>query len=494
MRIRVTDNDLANQKADLAACFAYENDTEPRGVEDRGLRKALAARMKAEGFDGAVGTRVHWTEDAGHGATRFVVIGLGPERPTPGESVRVGSARAAREAATISARRLSLRLPPVASGRASVEARAAAEGVLLGAYQFDRHLTDPTRRKTRLEAVELSANGATKPVRDAVRRGGVGARAVCLARDLVNEGPSRMTPSALARIATREGRTRGVQVRSMGPAELRKSGMSALLAVARGSAEAPRVVHMSYKPARGKADEKIVIVGKGVTFDSGGLNLKPAESMRDMKADMAGAAAVLAAMTALKDLGCRAEVHGLLGLVENMAGANAYKPGDILDTLSGKTVEVGNTDAEGRLVLCDLLAYTAKKMKPTQVVDVATLTGAVVVALGLRATGLFTRHDALGERLMRAGLDAGEKVWPMPLYEEYLPLLQKGPADLCSVAGRWGGAITAALFLGEFLPRDLPWAHLDIAGPAFAESEVPESPAGGTGAGVLTLLHWLESV
>jgi leucyl aminopeptidase len=269
--------------------------------------------------------------------------------------------------------------------------------------------------------------------------------------------------------------------------------------VARGSAVPPRVVHLTYRPtgARGKgaakAGKKILLVGKGVTFDSGGLNLKPADGMLTMKTDMAGAAVVLAAMTALKRLGCRAEVHGLLGLVENMTGGAAYKPGDILETFSGKTVEVGNTDAEGRLVLCDLLAWGNRRLRPTGVVDVATLTGACVVALGLRATGLFTRHAALRDELLEAGRAAGEKLWPLPMYDEYLQLLQKGPADLCNIGGRWGGAITAALFLGEFLPRDLSWAHLDIAGPAYTETELAEAPVGATGAGVLTLLRWLEN-
>jgi leucyl aminopeptidase len=216
--------------------------------------------------------------------------------------------------------------------------------------------------------------------------------------------------------------------------------------------------------------------------------------MLTMKGDMAGAAAVLAAMTGLTRLGCAVEMHGLLGLVENMTGGGAYKPGDILDTHAGKTVEVGNTDAEGRLVLCDLLSWGTRRLAPTHVVDLATLTGACVVALGTSAAGLFSRDDALREALLAASRAAGEKAWPLPLYDDYLPLLQKGPADLCNVGGRWGGAILAALFLGEFLPRELPWAHLDIAGPAFSETESVETPAGATGAGVPTLLRWLETL
>jgi leucyl aminopeptidase len=254
-------------------------------------------------------------------------------------------------------------------------------------------------------------------------------------------------------------------------------------------------VHLTYKPS-GKARakrRKLVLVGKGVTFDSGGLNLKPSASMLDMKCDMAGAAAVAGAMSALRDLDCPVEVHGLVGLVENMTGAAAYKPGDILKTYHGKTVEIGNTDAEGRLVLADVLAYAAKTLKPDAMIDLATLTGACVVALGTGATGLFTRDEALRDALLAAAGEAGEKVWPLPMYEDYLESLQGGPADLRNVGERWGGAITAALFLGEFVPDDLAWAHLDIAGPAFRDKASPDSVAGGSGAGVPTVLRWIES-
>jgi leucyl aminopeptidase len=303
----------------------------------------------------------------------------------------------------------------------------------------------------------------------------------------------------MARIAAREARGAGLTCKTFGARDLARLGLSALLAVARGSAEPAQLVHLTYKPAGGRGKSKrgasgarkILLIGKGVTFDSGGLNLKPGDSMLTMKTDMSGAAAVLATMRALKALDCPHEVHALLGLVENMTGGAAYKPGDILDTHAGKTVEVGNTDAEGRLVLCDLLSYGVSKIKPTQVVDVATLTGACVVALGTRAIGLFTRHETMRDELLQASVDGGEKLWPLPMYEEYLQLLQKGPADLCNIGGRWGGAITAALFLGEFLPREVPWAHLDIAGPAYSETDLPETGIGSTGAAVPTLLRWL---
>ncbi len=490
MRIRTSGKDLAELASELAVCFAWEGDKFPRGIDDAALRGELAAQMKIEGFTGRATDKVVWNADGRYASRRFLVVGLGPASPTCADALRLGCARAARTAAGFSAKALALRLPAAKGPAASEEARAAAEGAVLGAYQFDRYLTDPSRRQVRLRRIELSRRGGG--LEEAAGLGELGGHAVCLARDLVNEAPSRLTPTAFARRAAREAKSAGLSCQVLGPAPLSRLGLSALVAVGRGSTEPPRVVHLAYRPSRRKAKQRILLVGKGVTFDSGGLNLKTGGSMLTMKMDMAGAAAVLAGMTTLARTRCSAEVHGLLGLVENMTGGAAYKPGDILDTHAGKTVEVGNTDAEGRLVLCDLLSYGARKIRPTQVVDLATLTGACVVALGARVAGLFTRHDGLRDELLAAGRLAGEKLWPMPLHDDYLPLLRKGPADLCNVSGRWGGAIMAALFLGEFLPRELPWAHLDIAGPAFAEEDLPESPAGGTGAGVLTLMRWLE--
>lgn len=493
MRVRVTGSDLSRQEADLAVCFAHEGERHPLGVEDKALRADLAREMKAAQFRGQFGDRLTWSTNGRYPSHRVLVVGLGARQG--GGDIRSGCARAARAAQELSAGSLALRLPDRTGDAAAAQARAAAEGVLLGAYRFDRYIGEPQRRPKRLRSVEIGLSGPLAAARSAVARAEIGARAVCLARDWVNEAPSRLTPSVLAREAQKMARGAKLHCRVLGPAELRKTGMGALLAVARGSVETPRVVHLVYRPAaakRRKRSAKVLLVGKGVTFDSGGLNLKLGESMLTMKGDMAGAAAVLATMGVLGELGCTSEVHGLLGLVENMTGGAAYKPGDILETWSGKTVEVANTDAEGRLVLCDLLAWGAETLKPTAVVDLATLTGSCVVALGLRAAGLFARGDALRDELLAASRAAGEKLWPMPLYDEYLPALQKGPADLRNIGSRWGGAITAALFLGEFVPREVPWAHLDIAGPAFTEEDLPDATAGGTGAGVLTLVRWLE--
>lgn len=493
MGIGVSQRDLAELKADVGACFAYEGDREPRGVANKALRHELAAEMKREKFSGRRGESLVWNADGHYSCRRFLVIGLGHPTTSSHEAVRQGCARAARAAGKLAAKSLALRLPPVSAEDAAAGARAAAEGALLGAYHFDRYLTDPARKRPKLSQVHVSADGPREAMKRAVALGEIAARAVCLARDLVNEAPSVMTPSELGKRAVAEARRAGLRVEVLSLEDLRKLGMHALLAVGRGSGQPPSVVHLTYKPNT-KPTERIVLVGKGVTFDSGGLNLKPSSNMLTMKCDMAGAAAVLAAMTTLRELNCRAEVHGFLGLVENMTGRDAFKPGDILPTYSGKTVEVTNTDAEGRLVLCDLLAHAAATLRPDSIVDLATLTGACVVALGPLSTGVFSRHDGLRDAILVAGRQAGEKLWPLPMYEEYLESLQEGPADLRNSGDRWGGAITAALFLGEFVPEKLPWVHLDIAGPAFLERETPEVAAGGTGAGVQTLVRWLESV
>jgi len=493
MRLRASDRELQEPRADLRVCFAWEGDRAPRGVTDASLRRHLAAAMRAHAFRGRAGDRCVWVDPAGR---RYLVAGLGAAgAATPRTELRAGCARALRAAASLGAARVALRLPWTGARADAAQARLAAEGALLGAYQFDRYLTDPARRTSRPRSIEISGGaGTARRLGPALRRGEIVARAVCQARDLVNEPPSRLTPVAFARAAARQARAAGLDCRVIGPPAIERMGLHALRAVARGSAEAPRVVHLTYRPG-GRAGRgprrRVLLVGKGVTFDSGGLNLKPTDSMLTMKCDMGGAAAVLAAMSALPALGCTVEVHGLLGLVENMIGGRAYKPGDILDTHAGKTVEVGNTDAEGRLVLSDLLSWGAAELAPTEIVDVATLTGACVVALGPAIAGLFARDAGLERSLLDAARGAGEYVWPLPLHADYLVLLQKGPADLHNVGGRWGGAITAALFLGEFVPRRIKWAHLDIAGPAFGETESPEAGPGATGAGVPTLLGWL---
>ena len=440
----------------------------------------IAGRLVEASFAGARGELV-----VAQGRGRpWIAVGVGAE-PDP-VAWHDAALRGAREAARQRFGSAELVWP---AGAAAGEAplRAAVAGLHAGAYRFDRYRTT-SRGNGALERVTVGAAGSAS--RAAVAAGNVVGKAVALARDLANEPPSRLDPPELARRAASVGRRAGLKATVLDAKAIAKLGFGALASVGAGSEVPPRVVHLVYRPAR-RAARRTVLVGKGVTFDSGGLQIKPGPSMLGMKADMAGAAAVIAAMGALAELGCREEVHGLLGLVENMTGGAAFKPGDVVTTASGRTVEIVNTDAEGRLVLCDLFTHAARTLSPDRIVDVATLTGHVVIALGTLATGVFSNDGALSGEILDAAREAGERFWPMPLYDEYADELRDGPADLKNAGERWGGAISAALFLREFVPEGTPWAHLDIAGPAFLESAKGAWPAGATGAAVPTLLRWL---
>ena len=284
---------------------------------------------------------------------------------------------------------------------------------------------------------------------------------------------------------------RGLSVEVWGKKKIESMKLAGLLAVNRGSQEEPRFILMRYKPA-GKPRKKIALVGKGITFDSGGLSLKPSKSMETMKLDMAGGAAIIATMSRLPQLRPDIEVTGYVPTTDNLPGANAQKPGDVIRYLNGKTIEVLNTDAEGRLILADALALAARQ-KPDYMINLATLTGACMVALGSGVGGLFSNNQDLAERLLRCSRDTGEKLWQLPLVKEYREMIKSSVADMKNIGGAHGGAITAALILQEFV-ADVPWAHLDIAGPAFAESDQTICPKGGTGFGVRTLLKFLSTL
>jgi leucyl aminopeptidase len=314
------------------------------------------------------------------------------------------------------------------------------------------------------------------------------AEAVNFARELVNEPAGSLPPRKLAEAAAKMAKERGLKCEVLDEKQIEKMGMEGLRAVSRGSEEPPRFIHLTYAPKGAK--RKVVLAGKGITFDSGGLDLKPADGMLRMKYDMAGAAAVLGTALGLSLLKPKVEVHALVPTTENMPGSRAYKPGDVVKPLNGKTVEIGNTDAEGRVVLADALGY-ARDLKPDEMIDVATLTGACVIAVGNLAAGLFTEDEAMARGLQTAAARAGEYLWRLPLYEEYKELIKGDIADLKNVGPREGGAITAALFLKEFAQHP-KWAHLDIAGAAFTEKDLPYSPKGGTGFAVRTLLEYLS--
>ncbi|MGF1663762.1 MAG: leucyl aminopeptidase [Kineosporiaceae bacterium] len=390
--------------------------------------------------------------------------------------------------------------------------RAVAEGALLGGYSFTWYRTradagaddaeavaePPAIRRIHLDTTAARGAGSSRPDAEAaVASATVAAESAWLARDLVNLSPVDLSPPTFAEAARTVGAGAGFDVAVLDEQALVEGGYGGLLAVGAGSSRPPRLVVCEYRPRRARAH--LALVGKGITFDSGGLSLKPPTAMPAMKGDMAGAAAVLAAVAAAARAELPVRVTGYLALAENMPSGTAQRPSDVIRIRGGRTVEVLNTDAEGRLVLADGIV-AAFEQQPDAVVDVATLTGAAVVALGPRTTGLFGTDQALVDRISAAGRDAGEASWAMPLAEDLRPGLDSSVADIANISGkRDGGMISAALFLREFVPTDgdggrRPWAHLDVAGPAFHESGAEDiTPKGGTGVPVRTLIRLVES-
>jgi leucyl aminopeptidase len=366
---------------------------------------------------------------------------------------------------------------------------AVALGGLLGAYTFTAFKgTGTTQPTTALKALSiLTADPKSEVVRVALERAEVLAEAVKATRDLVNTPPSALSPAALADAAKQRASEHGLKARIWTEKQLRAEGFGGITAVGQGSVNPPRLVRLDYRPAGAK--KSLALIGKGITFDTGGISLKPPQAMETMKCDMAGAASVLEAVVAIARLGLKVNVTGWLACAENMPGGKAQRPSDVITIYGGRTVEVLNTDAEGRLVLADALVAAAEE-KPDLIVDVATLTGAQGIALGNRTAGVMGNDDAARDAVVASATAAGESMWPMPLPEELRPSLDSQVADLANIGERMGGMMTGAVFLREFVPASISWAHLDIAGPAFnSGSPYGHTPKGGTGMSVRTLVR-----
>ena len=416
-----------------------------------------------------------------------VAVGLGPEREATVATYRRASAALAR-AAQRQQQVATDFLDGVPEGldRPAV-AQAVAEGIVLGAYRYTELKSDP--EPNRIVSLLLVGRGG-KRVRTALERGRAIGEAVCLARDLVNQPGGTLTPTVFAARAEELAASRGFSAEVLDRAAVEDHKLGGLLGVNRGSEEEPRFVKLAWEPERPRAT--VALVGKGITFDSGGLSLKSADSMVGMKGDMAGAAAVLATFSVLDAVRPAVRVLGFLPLTDNMPGGDATRVGDVLRIRNGTTVEVLNTDAEGRLVLADALSL-AGEAEPDAIVDLATLTGACMVALGTGIAGVMGNDDAFVDQVRAAADGAGEPVWRLPLPDDMRRQLDSEVADLKNVGpNRWGGALIAGLFLQRFVPEGTPWAHLDIAGPAEASEDGSESPKGGTGFGVRTLLRLLS--
>ncbi len=370
-------------------------------------------------------------------------------------------------------------------------AAAIAEGTLLGLYQYTPYKTQGRDEIREMKSLEIVAEDIdTSVIQIAVRKAKMIAEAVCFARDLISAPSNEMTPSIMAEHAKSIAKRNHVSCTVLDKDEMKSLGMNALLGVAAGSHQPPKFIILEYKGQK-KGEAPIALVGKGLTFDSGGISIKPAEKMDEMKTDMSGGAAVMAVVKAAADLKLPINLVGLIPATENMPGGNAYKPGDILKSYSGKTIEVINTDAEGRLILADALSY-ALRYKPRAIIDIATLTGACVVALGEDVIGMMGTDEKIKSALKKASEETGELIWELPLWGIYSDLIKSDIADFKNTGGRLAGAITAAAFLSKFV-ENCPWVHLDIAGPAWRTKEKPYIPKGASGAAVRLLIEYLQN-
>ncbi|MFF9042710.1 leucyl aminopeptidase [Streptomyces parvulus] len=460
---------------------------------DKAYDGRLAGVLETLGASGAEGEVTKLPAPSGFKAPLVVAVGLGP-RP---EKDTAYDAEALRRAAGVAARTLAgakkaaFALPL----SEAADAGAVGEGVLLGAYSFDAYKEQGGAKAKNgkaplAEATLLGGKPRDKAFKAAVERAAAVAEELNRARDLVNTPPNDLNPEAFAAVAQAAAKEHGIKVQVLDEKALTKGGYGGILGVGAGSAAGPRLVKLSYTSS--KATKSLAFVGKGITYDSGGISLKPAGHNETMKCDMAGAAAVFAAVVAAARLGLEVNVTGWLALAENMPSGSATRPGDVLRMYSGKTVEVLNTDAEGRLVLADAL-WAASQEKPDAIIDVATLTGAMMLALGSRTYGVMANDDAFRAAVHEAAEEVGEPAWPMPLPEHLRKGMDSATADIANMGERMGGGLVAGLFLREFVGEGIAWAHLDIAGPAFNEGgPFGYTPKGGTGTAVRTLVRVAE--
>lgn len=485
--------------SDMLAVFLWQTRSlPPRGVAsqlDTRLDGLLNDYVQSGDFSGALNTIAMVRTRGQIQAPRLLLVGLGKAEKFTRDHLCQASATAATTAQKLGATSLALVLPALEMSPEDV-GQACTEGALLGLYTLKKYKTVAEQEedaKGKLQEVVLLATtpALQKAMDTGKERGTILAESVSLARDLANSPGNEVTPTYLAHTAQTIAQQYGLGCRILEKKDMESLQMGCLLGVSQGSAQPPALIILEHAP-HGTAEQPVVLIGKGLTFDSGGISIKPAANMEDMKMDMSGGATVLGTMQALARLQYPHRVIGLVPASENLPSSTAVKPGDILRSFAGKTVEVINTDAEGRLVLADALAYAVQEFKPLTMIDLATLTGAVVVALGSHATGMMGTDDAMMGFLREAGEVCGERVWPLPLFEEYSKQIKSDFADLKNVsANREAGSIIGGAFLKEFVATT-PWVHLDIAGTAWTKEKKPYIPKGATGVGVRLLITALD--
>ena len=474
----------------LLHCEGGSDLTQEAAAIDAQLGGQLAALIQRGEFEGKLGEGLLVHTQGKARAKRLLLAGLGKEKDLRVDAFRQALGIAIKRVRQAKVTSFAVVLPAAILEEIPVQdvAQAMAEGAILGNYQFTAYRSPNGSKPIDVERLTIYTSQASllPQMTEGIRRGVATAEATVLVRDLCNHPANVMTPTRIVREAKAVAKESGVRLKVLEQKDMEQLGMGALLGVARGSHEPPKFIILEYKGAKAKkGDPPVVLVGKGITFDTGGISLKPAPEMDEMKYDMGGAASVLGALRAVAELKPKVNVVGLIPTCENMPSGRATKPGDVVVSMSGQTIEVLNTDAEGRLILCDALTY-AERYKPAAVVDVATLTGAIIIALGNHQAGLFASDDALAEQLLAASRAAQDPCWRMPLDDEYDEGLKSHYADMANVGSRAGGSITAAKFLQRFTGK-FPWAHLDVAGVAHRSG----AAKGATGRPVGLLTHFV---
>ena len=481
MEVKVKTGDMLHEPSDLAMLANFE---------DIPLPAEVVNLLEPEDFQSKAGQTLLLYPRGAIAPRRLLLVGLGKREKATAETIRRASATAVKEAQKLLVPEVSVGVNGDLALDPQEAAQAFAEGIELGAYRFWRYRTGLDETQTfKVERATVFSR-TDQSTSKGIAAGQVIARGVNFARDLVNGPGYAMHPPALGDEAIKLGKRVGLKVTVLDMPQLIEQGFGGILAVGKGSEHEPRFIVMEYGEAKA-GTPTICLVGKGLTFDSGGLSLKPPEAMETMKSDMGGAAAVFGAMQVVAELKLPVHVIGLVSAAENMPSSNAYRPGDIVKSLSGKTIEVLNTDAEGRIILSDALFY-AQRFHPKAIVELSTLTGAIIIALGSHATGMMGTDQSLMDRLSKAGDASGERVWQFPMWDEYHQMVKSEVADLKNLAGRPAGSITAGAFLAAFV-GDYPFAHLDIAGTAWVDRPAkPYDTLGGTGVGVRLLTEFLR--
>lgn len=488
MEIRATDTPRLDWTGDALAVGLFEDGVDLSGdlaQLDEKLAGTLKELIEESEFKGSAGSSAVTRVGSGSSIRKIILVGLGKPDFFSLDSLRRAAGAIARSAKQQKSKTLGISLP-VANDNPTDTAQAITEGIILALHQDNRFKSEPEDKGAKLEQVDLLGLGGQEA---AITKAQAISTGVILARELVAAPANAVTPVSMAETAEAIASEHGLALEILEREECEKLGMGAFLGVAQASDLPPKFIHLTYKPD-GTPKRKVAIVGKGLTFDSGGLNIKGAGSgIETMKMDMGGAAATLGAAKAIGQIKPDVEVHFVSAVTENMISGHAMHPGDVLTASNGKTIEVNNTDAEGRLTLADALVF-AEKLEVDAIVDLATLTGACIIALGNDIGGLWTADETLASQLKTASEAAGEKFWQMPMEEKYFEGLKSPIADMKNTGPRPGGSITAALFLKQFV-KETPWAHLDIAGPVWADKEEGCNPAGATGYPVRTLVNWV---